>query len=296
MFNKILLTSVIIFLAIGAISGWRVYQGYKQRQAERIARLQQKAEEVTLTTIEGWTIDDVATAIAEKGLASKQDFLKSIESFDYQSYTLINKPAKTSLEGYLFPDTYRIAKDSSIETIIDKMLANFTARVKTIGVTATKDNYVIPGYEEIEISGGDKKPGISLYDIITLASIIEKESGGKGTTANSNLSLEQERALVASVFYNRLAIGKALESDATVNYVTGKNTPGASIEDLGVNSPYNTYKYPGLPPGPICNPSLGSIKAALQPAQSDYFYFLHKQPSGQVEFSKTFEEHVSKKQ
>ena len=295
MFNKILALAIITFFVIGAVSGWRMYSQYKQRQAERVAQMQQKVEEVTLTTIEGWTVKDIAAEVEEKGLASKDAFLAAATNFDFQSYTLINKPAKTSLEGYLFPDTYRIAKNSSIETIIGKMLDNFSARVKTIGVSPSKDNYVIPGYEELEIVGGDNKPGMSLYDVIVMASVIEKESGGKGTSANASLSLEQERALVASVFYNRLAIGQALESDATVNYVTGKNTPAASAQDLEVNSRYNTYKYPGLPPGPICNPSLGSIRAALQPAESEYYYFLHKQPSGRVEFSKTFEEHVQKK-
>ena len=123
---------------------------------------------------------------------------------------------------------------------------------------------------------------------------MEKESGGKGSPSQ-NISLDQERKMIASVFYNRLMIGKALESDATVNYATGKSSPGASSEDLQVNSPYNTYKYPGLPPGPICNPSLGSIQAVLAPIKTDYYYFLHHQPSGEVDFSKTFEEHRAKK-
>lgn len=294
MYKRVIAAVILIVVLLGGAGVWRVYQSYQARVAARKAAMQQKAEEVTVTLIEGWTIDDIAEAIGKSGLASSTDFLRTAEKFDYQSYPLINKPNKTDLEGYLFPDTYRFAKDSSLETVLDKILNNFTNRLASIGVTAAKENYVIPGYENISVSGGDNKPGMSLYDIITLASIIEKESGGKGSTTG-NLSLQEERGLVAGVFYNRLAIGKALESDATVNYVTGKNTPAASGSDLQVNSPYNTYKYAGLPPGPICNPSLGSIKAALQPTKSDYFYFLHAQPSGKVDFSKTFEEHVRKK-
>jgi UPF0755 protein len=87
----------------------------------------------------------------------------------------------------------------------------------------------------------------------------------------------------------------ALQSDATVNYATGKNLPSPTLADLEVNSPYNTYKHRGLPPGPISNPSLSSLMAAIYPAETDYLYFLHKQPSGEPVYSKTFEEHVANK-
>ncbi len=294
MYKKVIAIVVLIIFLLGGAAVFKVYRNYQIRAAERRAAMQQKAEEIQVTTIEGWTLDDIALAIEKSGLATAAEFTAAAESFDYQSYGLIVKPAKTDLEGYLFPDTYRFAKNSSLETILDKMLSNFTTRVGTIGVTAAKNNYIIPGYSDLEVSGGDGKPGMSLYDIIVLASIIEKESGGQGS-GSGELSLQDERGLVAGVFYNRLSIGQALESDATVNYVTGKSSPAASAQDITVNSLYNTYRYAGLPPGPICNPSLGSIKAALQPTKSDYYYFLHKQPSGVVEFSKTFEEHVRKK-
>ncbi len=294
MYKRVIAVVALIILILVGAGVWRVYRIYENREAARKAALQQRAEEVSVTMIEGWTVDEVAEAMEKAGLISQKDFLRAAEKFDYQSYPLINKPAKTDLEGYLFPDTYRFAKDSSAETILDKILNNFTNRLNTLGVTAAKDSFIIPGYENITVPGGDGKPGMSLYDIITLASIIEKESGGKGSTTG-NLSLQEERGLVAGVFYNRLAIGQALESDATINYITGKNNPAPSAQDLSANSPYNTYKYPGLPPGPICNPSLGSIRAALQPTKSDYYYFLHKQPSGKVDFSKTFEEHVREK-
>jgi UPF0755 protein len=212
---------------------------------------------------------------------SQKEFSDALNNFDESGFPLLARPANKTLEGYLFPDTYRFAKAATPDEVITKMLANFSSRLSSLGISA-------------DDAKNKKFNGLSLYEIITLASIIEQESGGKGATTGE-LSLQDERNLVASVFYNRLAIGQALESDATVNYVTGKDSPGVSAEDLQVNSAYNTYKYPGLPPGPISNPSLGSIKAALNPAKSDYYYFLHKQPSGQVDFSKTFEEHKSKK-
>lgn len=279
MLKKIVILAFLLILIAGTTGTWLLFKAYRNNRAERIARLQQQAAETTITIIEGWNKNEIGAYLEKQGLFSKTDFLKVLDSYDSSQYPLTKRPDKTSLEGYLFPDTYRISKTATPEDVISKMLANFSNRMESIGVT----------------DADTKSNGLTLHEIITLASIIEKESGGQGTTSG-NLSLQDERDLVASVFYNRLEIGQALESDATINYVTGKDTPAASAADLEVNSAYNTYKYPGLPPGPICNPSLGSLKAALKPAQSDYFYFLHKQPSGEVEFSKTFEEHKRKKQ
>lgn len=294
MIQKIFIATVAVVVVLGVVGLVKAYQNYQNERAARIAQLQQKAEEIKVTTLEGWTLENIAAELAKKGLFTEEEFMQALESFDTQTYALVNRPASASLEGYLFPDTYQFAKNSTPQQVISKMLENFAARLASIGVTQGAQNFTIPAYPELEVNGADRQPGLSLYDILTLASIIERESGGKGAVSGP-LSLEQERRLVASVFYNRLSIGQALESDATVNYITGKNTPGVSINDTQINSPYNTYRYPGLPPGPIGNPSLGSIKAALDPAESDYFYFLHKQPSGKVDFSRTFAEHVSKK-
>ncbi len=279
MFKKLIIFVFLLVFIGGLLGTYLVYRSYENRRAERIARLQQQSVETTVTVIEGWNNEEVAEYFEKQGLFPKADFLTALNSFDESPYALLKRPAGMTLEGYLFPDTYRIPKDATPDDVIRKMVGNFNSRLNSIDVNDSSVKY----------------NGLSLYEIITLASIIEKESGGNGATTGS-LSLQEERDLVASVFYNRLKIGQALESDATVNFVTGKDTPGASLADLEINSPYNTYKYAGLPPGPICNPSLGSIKAAIKPAQSDYFYFLHKQPSGVVEFSKSFEEHKSKRQ
>ena len=256
-----------------------MYRAYKARQAERLARMQQQQRElVSVTFIEGWTNEQVAEQLEKKGLFSKQEFLTALNNFDESQFPLVSRPGNKTLEGYLFPDTYEFYKDSTPDEVIKKMLTVFSQRLAKLGVTDPNQQF----------------NGLSLFEIITLASIIEKESGGQGT-ATGTMSLAEERDLIASVFYNRLEIGQALQSDATVNYVTGKDTPAVSAADLQINSAYNTYKYPGLPPGPISNPSQDSIRAAIHPAQSDYIYFLHKQPSGAVYFSRTYEEHVQRK-
>lgn len=282
---------LLIIILLGSIFLWKQFRDYQAEQRRRVVELQQKAEEVQVTIIEGWTEEDIAKKLADTGMFSEEDFLKAVKKFDISPFALVmDKPAGTSLEGYLFPDTYRFAKNSSPDDVIGKMLSNFFNRMRSIDIVESELTYTIPGFEDLQVVGGDNKSGMSLYDILTLASIVEEESG-----SSSNMSLAEERALIAGVFYNRMLIGQGLESDATVNYITGKNDPGVSIKDTEINSPYNTYRYAGLPPGPIGNPSLGSIQAVLRPTKSEFYYFLHKQPSGEVQFSKTFAEHIQKK-
>ena len=125
--------------------------------------------------------------------------------------------------------------------------------------------------------------GMSLYQIITLASIIEKEAGGN----------QDDRKMIAGVFYNRLKAGMPLQSDATVSFVTGRSP--VTSNDAQTDSPYNTYKYKGLPPGPICNPGLNSILAALYPTDSNNFYFLTIPQTGKAVFAVTYQDHLKNK-
>jgi peptidoglycan lytic transglycosylase G len=285
MFRKLLKIVVLIVIITGGIIVWSEYRAYQRGREARLQRLQLEAQEVQATTIEGWTAKDIALELEKKKLFPAQEFLKAQSSFDPTAYPLVknNLPKNAdSLEGFLFPDTYRFGVSAAPDAVIGKMLSDFTERTAKIGVSADRQKYPIPGYEQYPLT---------FYQVLTMASIIEKESGGKGP-----VPLDQERAMVAGVFYNRLALGQPLQSDATVNYATGKSSASASAQDLTINSPYNTYKYPGLPPGPICNPSLSSIYAALHPAKNDYYYFFHKQPGGEVVFSKTFSEHKRKMQ
>ncbi len=225
-------------------------------------------KEITLTFIEGWNNQEIADYLAKNGLAQPADFFAVVQKkatwWDEYDF-LASRPKTADLEGYLFPDTYRIYRDASLTDIVRKMLNNF-------GKKLTPDL-------RVEIV----RQGKTIHEILTLASIVEKE-----------VSKENDRKMVADIFYKRLQVGMPLQADSTVNYVTGKGITRSSAVDIQVDSPYNTYKYKGLPPGPICNPGLEAIKAAIYPQANPYWYFLTT-PDGQVIYSKTHEEHVAAK-
>lgn len=175
-------------------------------------------------------------------------------------------PVGASLEGYLFPDTYRVAKKTPVESLVQKMLRRFEQKFPT----SWRDQLQAQGH--------------SVYQVVILASIIEKE-----------VPDDADRAKVADIFWRRLKIGQALQADSTINYLTGKATPSVSAADLAINSPYNTYRYRGLPPGPISNPGESALQAAVYPSSNQYWYFLTT-PDGQVIYSKTYAQHVAAKQ
>ncbi len=272
---------IIAIIIAAAATGYGLF---KYRNAIRWQRQNAKAPEQQLTIIEGWTNAQIAGAVADKGLMAANDFLAAEKNFDSTSYPLLNsKPKDADLEGFLFPDTYRVAKYAAESTItiadavIKKMLDNFSAKFTP------------------QMAAEARSRGYNVFQIVTLASIVEKETGRNAVTDAEKASLLSERKIVAGIFYNRLAAGMPLQSDATVNYVTGKNAPQASLNDIATDSPYNTYKYAGLPPGPICNPSLSSLEAALEPTQTDYLYFLTRPDTGQAVYAKTYQEHLANK-
>jgi len=236
--------------------------------AQILARGAGATKEITLTFIEGWHNQEMADYLKKRGIAEINDFMAIIQKKAdwWDQYNFLNsKPRNLDLEGYLFPDTYRIYSDASIKDVVQKMLDNF-------------DKKLTPELR-VEIAKQDK----TIHEILTLASILEKE-----------VSTEKDRKLVADIFYKRLEAKMALQADSTVNYVTGKGVTRSSAEDLQVDSPYNTYKYRGLPPGPICHPGLSAIQAAVYPIKNDYWYFLTT-PRGEVIYSQTHDEHVSAK-
>ena len=207
-----------------------------------------------ITIPEGYTCIQIAELLEKKEIAEKEAFLK-----------LVKDSEKTS-EGYLFPDTYEVPKKYGAEKMVKAMLANFNQ-------IAIENKFT----EKAE------KIGFSLNDIIILASIIEKEA-----------KFNDEKNKVSSVFHNRLKSGMKLQSCATIQYIL--ETPKEKLDenDLKIESPYNTYLYKGLPPGPICNPGLDSIIAALEPAEEDYLYFVLGE-NGRHIFSKTYQEHLMNK-
>lgn len=225
-------------------------------------------KEVALTFIEGWNLNDYAQYLNKQGFGQAQDFLDIVQKkqswWDNYSF-LVSRPKTQDLEGYLFPDTYRVYKNATIKDIVQKMMDNFDKKLTS------------------EIRAEITKQGKTIHEIITLASIIEKE-----------VSAEADRKIVAGIFYKRLANNIGLQSDATVNYITGKGTVQPSLDDTKVDSLYNTYKYRGLPPGPICNPGLSAILAAVYPDKNNYLYFLTT-PEGKAIYSQTYEQHLAAK-
>jgi len=224
---------------------------------------------VPITFPEGWVAKQMAERLDANGF-SGSDFLSIVKNPSQElreKYKFLSDiPKGKSLEGYLFPDTYYFAKDASAQDVVEKMLKNFDVRVTA---------------KMLDDIAAQKK---SLYDIITMASIVEGE-----------VKTDADRKIVAGIFYNRLEIGMALGSDATLEYALGTNKIQHSIAETKIDSPYNTYQNKGLPPGPVSNPGLASIAAAINPAQTDFMYFLTDIKTGDTAFAKTFEQHIANK-
>ncbi len=218
---------------------------------------------------EGWTAGRIADRLDWQGIVPKEEFLEVVNS--PESIEAIDVPAE-SLEGYLFPDTYLFPKDFPAKRVVEEMIGNFVRTVKKIAPDM------------------DEKTHEELHRIITVASIVERE-----------FRAPDEAARMASVFYNRLESDMKLQSCATVAYVMteklGLEHPDVlTYDDLDIASPYNTYYTAGLPPGPIANPGETALRAALYPEESEFYYFVLKDPeAGRHEFSRNFNEHVSAK-
>jgi UPF0755 protein len=189
--------------------------------------------------------------------------------FDYDF--LRSRPAGASLEGYLFPDTYQVSPDVTAADLIQRMLRTFDQRVAS------------------QMRQQAAARGLTVHQWVTLASIVEREA-----------VIASERPVIASVYLNRLELGMKLDADPTVQYALGYQAQTRSwwkrpllLEDLEVKSPYNTYKNPGLPPGPIANPGLASLRAVVEAPDTDYYYFVANKQAGDGShvFARTIEEH-----
>ena len=211
----------------------------------------------SITIPEGYRITEIANLLEEKDLADKNIFLQQAKNVE-----LLEGIPTSSLEGYLFPDTYHFGKRTTEAAIINKMVKTFKERV-------LKQEF-LKRAEDL---------GFSYHEIITLASLIEKETGK-----------DSERKQISSVFHNRLKKNMLLQTDPTVIYAIDIFDGNIRKRDLNIDSPYNTYRYKGLPPGPIANPGLKSIIAALYPATTSNLYFVSKQ-DGSHKFSSTLNEH-----
>ncbi|MBC7190305.1 endolytic transglycosylase MltG, partial [Candidatus Aerophobetes bacterium] len=211
-----------------------------------------------VTVPEGSSSWEIAELLSEKKITNKEEFLILVKSPDYFKKEFPWIEAKHSLEGYLFPDTYYFALEEEPARVIEKFLARFEEKVLPLC----------------------KEKDFSLQQILTMASIVEKETGK-----------DFEKPIIAAVFYNRLKRGMKLMADPTVKYALKDFNRKLTKKDLAFFSLYNTYIFPGLPPGPICNPGIESIKAAISPAEVDYLYFVSR-GDGTHKFSRTYTEHL----
>ncbi|MBQ5777269.1 MAG: endolytic transglycosylase MltG [Oscillospiraceae bacterium] len=220
---------------------------------------------VKVTIPEGYEVSQIVELLSEKGVCDKAALSDAVANsdFDYDFLKGIPLGKANRLEGYMFPDTYEFYKNDMPDRVIKKFLDNFELKF-----TAEKRERA-------------KELGFSLHELVTLASIVEREATAK------------DRENISSVFHNRLAnkTYPYLESCATVQYVLGERKKVISIADTKIDNKYNTYKYKGLPPGPIANPGLDAIDAALYPTNTDYLFFA-LQEDGTHKFSKTYDEHL----
>lgn len=230
-------------------------------------------KEKNIKIIEGWKIADINKYLIDQAVITDDSFLNLAKNqitdwqFKIAKPEFLNDlPVNSDLEGFLFPDTYRIFADAEAEDIIIKMLDNFDKKLTT------------------EMREDIKNQGQTIYEIITMASVIEKE-----------VKKAEDMKVVSGIFWNRIKNGQPLESCATLAYILGVNKKQYTLEDTEIISPYNTYKNKGLPPGPICNPGLNAINAAINPINTSYNYFLNRFDNGETIFSSTYEEHLKNK-
>jgi len=227
---------------------------------DRIARGQVVLHAVTIP--EGFTAEEIVDELVRAGLGDRRRLTEIVEhGAPLFPYDFLRTVPTGSLEGYLFPDTYHLPRGLDERELIRAFLDRFVQVVMPL--------WTVQG------------AGRPLHAVLTMASLVEREA-----------RRPEERALIAGVLYNRLRRGMRLEVDATVLYALGRHKSLVTYSDLGVDSPYNTYRHAGLPPGPIASPGLASISAALQPAATDYLYYVAR-PDGSHVFSRTYQEHLA---
>ncbi|MCB9798393.1 endolytic transglycosylase MltG [Candidatus Nomurabacteria bacterium] len=247
-----------------------------RKVVDAIANTRQNRDEIHITILPGWTIRDVAQYFEKNEIASAEEVYEllgksavrgSMGSLEVEgSKVFKEKPKAVSLEGYLAPETIRFFTDASPEEVLSRFVKHRDEQI-----TDTM-------WEDIALSGR------SFHEILTMASLLERE-----------VKSSEDRALVSDLFWRRYDSGWALQADSTVHYVDGSDGSSVftSAAQRDIDSPWNTYKYPGLPPGPIAIPTLDSIKAAIYPEKNNYWYFLTTLDTGEVKYASTLQGHNS---
>jgi UPF0755 protein len=247
---------------------------YRLERGELISQVIQRfregdaiPDEFTITYPEGFTLDQMATRTAARNIGTKEEFMAAarpqafVERYPY----LKAIPANRTLEGYLFPDTYRVAADETPGDLIQRMVGTFNARLTP------------------ELQAEILETNRTIDEIVIMASIIERE-----------VISDKDMAMVSGVLWKRVDEGIGLAADASIRYALNKWDGALTVDDLRIDSPYNTRRYRGLPPGPISNPGLRALLAAIRPEASEYYYYLST-PEGETIFAKTNDEHNQNK-
>lgn len=230
-----------------------------------------REEMIRFTIPEGFTLQQIAERLGGLGIVDATTFMEEADHYpgtlSGAAANIPDEPAlRHRLEGYLFPETYELKKDSTGVDIISRMLSELDKKLASLP----------PDWREQL-----KSRGITFHQMMTVASLVERE-----------VALNEERPIVAGVIYNRLELGMPLQIDATVQYLLDKPKDRLLEKDLEIESPYNTYRHTGLPPGPIASPSLASIRAALYPQKTPYLYYVTKKDGSKGHlFAVTYEEH-----
>lgn len=228
---------------------------------------------ITFNLLAGWRIEELAAALPTSGLNfTSEEFITATNNHTYKYSFTIDLPPQAAPEGFLFPDAYRLSRDLTVGEFIETLLESF-------------DAHLTP-----DIRQGFNRQSLNILEAVSLASIVQREA-----------VVVEEMPLIASVFLNRLAADIKLDSDPTVQYALGYNTTQntwwtnpLSLDDLRIDSQYNTYLYPGLPPGPISNPGLSALRAVAFPANTPNYYFRAAcDGSGHHIFAETFEQHLN---
>jgi peptidoglycan lytic transglycosylase G len=222
---------------------------------------------LTITVPEGLNLHQTAQEVARQSDVSAAAFEEAAKKTDY-GYGFLEDPAVESTEGFLFPKQYEFEEGTTALQMVTRMLEQYLLETQTM-----------------DISGAEERLNLTEYELVTVASLVEKEAASP-----------EERRLVASVIYNRMRKDMPLQIDATVLYALDSRSEELSLADLKVESPYNTYENRGLPPGPICSPSRQSLEAAINPAQTDYLYYVLKSSGEEHFFTSNYNEFLKWKQ
>jgi UPF0755 protein len=221
-----------------------------------------EASMVRFTIPEGFSVREIAARLDKEGVVSGKEFLEKAKTFGPYRYMQAHRQALYRAEGFLFPDTYEVEPGTTPEAIMQMMVHNFDERLTD------------------KMRERAKKMDLSVYELITLASLVEKEA-----------RFEEDRPMIAQVFLKRLELNMPLQSDTTIQYLLDAPKEDVTYKDTEIESPYNTYQHYGLPPGPIANPGIASIEAVLYPADTDYLYFVADR-GGHNHYSKSYNEHL----